>query len=152
MVVSFFFSFPLNTDVRPHPPAPKNRLMGESHLRVCMTPLAAAAVTARQAPEEQLLHQQTLTVAEYLMLHLFKAPLRFRSNLHHQGERGERKEGKQRPLLSTVRDARNREETTHLNSSGCPPGVSAAHKNTLPRLIFYLTLFLPPPPKFAIRH
>lgn len=58
------------------------------HLRARMTPLAAAAFTACQAPEKQLLHQQALTVAEYLMLHLFKAPLRFRSNLHNQGGRG----------------------------------------------------------------
>lgn len=92
----------MNTDVRPHPPAPQNRLVGESHLRVRMTPFAAAAaVTARQAPEEQLLHQQALAVAEYLMLHLFKAPLRFRSNLHNQGGRGAGAEGG-KPAPSTV--------------------------------------------------
>lgn len=93
---------------------------GESlKMRVLVTPRAAAASAAAHQPsEEQLLHQQALTVAEYLMLHLFKAPLHFRSNLHHLGGREggreeSRRKGNQRPLLSAVRDARKREETTH---------------------------------------
>lgn len=138
----------MNTDVRPHPPAPQNRLVGESHLRVRMTPFAAAAaVTARQAPEEQLLHQQALTVAEYLMLHLFKAPLRFRSNLHNQGGWGESRRRETSALFCPPSETSANQTKQHIKILLVAlQAFSAAHKNPLPRLIFYLTRFLPPPP------